>query len=154
MGQIKIEFNGYDVVFNENQNRWESFYKGETDLITYSQSLKDLKAKIMATAKQKYPRVKVIIKDYGNNWIEGEVTSPAEASRYSSRKEFWVIVKKKRSKERDSSIYEGSDENKKIIAEATALKKEASKLYEKASQLEDKMKPFDGENYKPIEEGK
>jgi hypothetical protein len=141
------KYNSYNIVYNENLERWEAFEGGEK--IASSDNLKNLKNRLdkIGIERKTFKRFPAYYRD-NTRMILVEVTSLAEnLSNYDKRKEYWISSKesigyggRKVMKISEYNLYEKSDANDALIAKIDEQQKIIDAATEIRTKLDEKMK--------------
>lgn len=138
--EMKTDYRGYPIEYNEARAVFQAFVDGHADI--ECGNLRDLKAQIDEFEKQQskkdFKRIKVYISnwrfkkfDESDGYIEGEVTSIADATAY------WVSTNRGRSKE--TQILPINSENTKKITRIHEIVKEIQEKQDEKRNLEQSL---------------
>lgn len=134
MSQIKVEYNGTEIKYNEANDRWEFTLRNRD---RYAETLSKAREAIDRPPPVKskpFERIECWTQTY-NGWEKVTVTSVAEKG-WGDNSYLWVVDSRtNRSKQRNTALYPCNPANDQTVSQVIELLKEAKKLRDQIDDL-------------------
>lgn len=142
MTEVKTEWDGIEITYDEKRNLWCFELRGRART---AESLEKAKTAIEAPIKEKktFERIKAWRKKSWEGYKEIEITSIGEPARYGGGAQVWTTDGKNRSLESVTSVFPRNAKNDKIVEEFRVLDKQAEELRDRIDKLQQKLEPYE-----------
>jgi hypothetical protein len=139
--EIKQEYNGYTIYFNEEGEYWKTLISGEWQ----RGSLKEIKSYIDKLNKKDFKRIPIFFREY-SSYGRNRDFKKAEITSIGLDKTVFIVPEGRKNAEHCSIAYKQTTENQNIILEIYKLEKEKKNIEELLNEKNKSLEIVDFED--------